>query len=248
MSGVGRLLLLLLWWESWVLIYLQVLSSKPENPGIPDRPECDDGWFVTYGYILSIIVDVVAAAVIADAVDVIIGVSFELLFADELFWSLSLWLLSLYELLLLLNDAVLLAFECSISRNGWNCVYFSSMPKNRSNCLFWCWIFLYFKQSIDMNALKHLFCRRYFLSDFLFLSIRMPFFLTDDSHLTLVWINLHCHLNLGRERNIRSIEAFHWMPYNSLLWACMSQFTPKLSLETIKNVSASIQVWCHSYS
>lgn len=32
--------------------YLHDLSSKPEKPGIPDKPVWDDGWFDTYGYIL----------------------------------------------------------------------------------------------------------------------------------------------------------------------------------------------------
>lgn len=35
----------------WMITYLHDLSSKPENPGIPDKLVCDDGWFETYGYI-----------------------------------------------------------------------------------------------------------------------------------------------------------------------------------------------------
>lgn len=59
------------------LIYLHDLSSKLENPGIPDRPVCDDGWFDTYGYIFSntfvtvvVIGDVGASDAMADVVEI----------------------------------------------------------------------------------------------------------------------------------------------------------------------------------
>lgn len=79
------------------------MSSNPENPGIPDRLLCDDGWFETYGYILLVGGDVGLPSELVNGlpsdVDV---VSVEL--CDEM---------------------------CELM-NGWNCGYFGSMLSNKN--------------------------------------------------------------------------------------------------------------------
>lgn len=103
------------------------LSSKLENPGMPDRPVCDDEWFVTYGYILLVAVagdDGLPSELVNGLPSDVDVVNAELLF----------WLLAMEELLLLLlwwfNDATD-DDNCELI-NGWNCVYFGSILSNRN--------------------------------------------------------------------------------------------------------------------
>lgn len=84
-------------------IYLHDLSSSPENPGIPDKPVCDDEWFATYGYILL--------------------VGGELGLPSELFNGLP-------SELDVVN--VELCDEMCELINGWNCGYFGSMLSNKN--------------------------------------------------------------------------------------------------------------------
>lgn len=98
------------------------LSSKLENPGMPDRPVCDDEWFVTYGYIL-------LAAVAGDdglPSELVNGLPSDVDVVNAEFWLLA------EELLLLwwFNDATD-DDNCELI-NGWNCVYFGSILSNRN--------------------------------------------------------------------------------------------------------------------
>lgn len=101
------------------------LSSKLEKPGIPDRPLCDDEWFVTYGYIL-------LAAVAGDdglPSELVNGLPSDV---DVVNVELLFWLLVTEELLLLwwFNDATD-DDNCELI-NGWNCVYFGSILSSRN--------------------------------------------------------------------------------------------------------------------
>lgn len=84
-------------------MYLHDLSSSPENPGIADKPLCDDGWFDTYGYIF------------------VVGGEFGL--PSELFKGLP----SEFDVV-----NVELCDEMCELINGWNCGYFGSMLSNKN--------------------------------------------------------------------------------------------------------------------
>lgn len=102
------------------------LSSKLENPGIPDRPVCDDEWFVTYGYILLAVVagdDGLPSELVNGLPSDVDVVNAELLL-------LLFWLLAEELLLLWFNDATD-DDNCELI-NGWNCVYFGSILSNRN--------------------------------------------------------------------------------------------------------------------
>lgn len=106
------------------------LSSKLENPGMPDRPVCDDEWFVTYGYILLLLWDAVVAGDDGLPSELVNGLPSDV---DVVNAELLLWFWLLVEellLLLLFNDATD-DDNCELI-NGWNCVYFGSILSNRN--------------------------------------------------------------------------------------------------------------------